>query len=155
MCEDQPLPLGPWYHSAKARALLSSIQQNGWKPDQYVNVTYGQAIYLAACNWYCTDPLLECWLDPTTVIAKFPTGDDVLRHVRSKLGRLIGRNPGPASNQRNIDIRDSFLNEGIQAIAFEEYSGVNVLAVYDASRIVRCSLVPASGVQCCFLLSTP
>lgn len=152
---------GTWYYSAQDSAVINAILTTGWRPDLITNTMYGTAVYLCRCNWYgdrSAPEIVACELDvpDNETMLEFDSSaaglghtDKHLREYWRAMGVPCFKTPQKGTDTANCQRRDHFLNLNIKAIAFEEYSNLTVVAVYDRSIIRNARRVNANKVPPC------
>src|ERR1043166_5755863 len=124
---------GDWYHALE-RKFIKQIVANRWRPDLYVQIKYGCAIYLSRCRWQKTPTLIRCHLhlkanEVMTMFLNGNTQDHLERYLRDEVS-VQDFSAELATRPKNDAICQHFLNLGIKAIHYLEHSD-EVVAVYD------------------------
>jgi len=160
MCNAETIT-GAWYYSARQAHVIDAIFDGGWRPDLIGNTMYGTAIYLARTNWYgdrAAPEIIACELHvlPEEAMHEFTSspmgGGNTGRHLREywrDRGVPCFKTPQKGTDSANVKRRAHFMDDGIKAITFEEYTGVIVAAVYDTSVIVNMQRIAREEVPPC------
>ena len=156
---------GTWFHSATEQSVIDEILSgDGWHPDCVRNTIYGTAVYLSNCNWYneyACDRIIACELNlqPGETMYEFDATEfardlgigSTEKHLHGyfRINNIPAyQNPFAGSHAHNRARRDFFLQSGIRAIRFTEFS-VPVIAVYDPRVIVSERAIPRGQVPKC------
>lgn len=130
------------YHALEHEEIYGFIIKDGFKPEKYEKVIYGQGIYLTENYCWRIDnekikKILKVLISYDNNRSLKFQNEEIFENfiINNIITKGFSRSPKLAIDQTNINIKDYFINNNIDIIFFSE-RGTNVIVVYNLNVFI-------------------